>query len=228
MRILLIEDDPGIISFLKKGLKAEGYSVAVATDGERGLELARYEDIDIAIIDVLLPKKNGLSVVEELRAVKPDMPIVMLSVCSDTETKVRALESGAVDYLTKPFDFDELLARLRVHLNRAAAVPPWNVLEVGDLRLDIEKRRLYRENTSLQLSAREFTLLKYLFHKQEQVLSRQQILNHVWDFNFDPSSNIVDVYIRHLRGKLEHLGSNVTIETVRGMGYRLRCTSDEA
>lgn len=221
MKILIVEDDGGIVAFLSKGLKAEGFSVQVAKDGTAGSEMGCSEDFDVAIIDILLPDKDGYKVLREIRSAKPDLPVIMLSVKTDTRSKLHAFEGGAVDYVSKPFDFDELLARLRVHMTRDRKGGS-NVLKIGRLLLDLPRRELRCGEKVLKLTAREFALVEYMARNKGLVLTRAQILDHVWEYDFDPHSNIVDVYIRYLREKFSELDGSVEIETVRGMGYRLR------
>ncbi|MFQ5512127.1 MAG: response regulator transcription factor [Candidatus Krumholzibacteriia bacterium] len=221
MKILIVEDDKGIVDFLAKGLKAEGYVVRTAPDGETGSAIGCAEDIDMAIIDVVLPGKGGHEVLDDIRAKSPDLPVIMLSVVAETDSKLRAFGRGAVDYITKPFDFDELLARVRVHMKRNER-DRGDLLTAGKWQLDLTYRELRCEGKVIKLTAREFSILEYLFRNKGKVLSRAQILSHVWDYNFDPQSNIVDVYIRFLREKLAVIDGGAEIETVRGMGYRLK------
>jgi DNA-binding response OmpR family regulator len=220
MKVLIVEDDKGIIDFLSKGLRGEGYSVRTAEEGKSGVQIGWSEDLDAAIIDVVLPDMSGHDVLSRLREAKPELPVIMLSVIGETDAKLRAFDRGAVDYITKPFDFDELLARLRIHIARTHT-QAGEVLKAGNLELSLPYREMRCGEKILRLTAREFSLLHYFFRNVGRVLTRAQILNHVWDYGFDPQSNIVDVYIRYLREKLAEIDCNVEIETERGMGYRL-------
>ncbi|HEX7098386.1 MAG TPA: response regulator transcription factor [Acidimicrobiia bacterium] len=216
-RILIVEDEPGISSFLEKGLQAAGYSTLVVEDGRTAAYAARDGDFDLLILDLGLPGLDGHEVLSEIRARGERMPVIILTARSGVEDTVAGLEGGADDYVTKPFSFEELLARVKVRL-RDRGTRETLELRVGDVTLDLRTRRARVGDVEVELSAREFSLAELLFRHPDQVLSRQQILSHVWGYDFDPGSNVVDVYIRYLRNKL---GPDL-IETVRGMGYRLR------
>jgi two-component system copper resistance phosphate regulon response regulator CusR len=216
-RILIVEDEPGISSFLEKGLQAAGYSTLVVEDGRTAAYAARDGDFDLLILDLGLPGLDGHEVLSEIRARGERMPVIILTARSGVEDTVAGLEGGADDYVTKPFSFEELLARVKVRL-RDRGTRETLELRVGDVTLDLRTRRARVGDDEVELSAREFSLAELLFRHPDQVLSRQQILSHVWGYDFDPGSNVVDVYIRYLRNKL---GPDL-IETVRGMGYRLR------
>jgi DNA-binding response OmpR family regulator len=216
MRILTVEDDPGILRMLERGLTAAGYQVVSATSGGDGATLATDEGIDLVLLDISLPELSGHEVLSRIRSRRPGLPVLMLTARDDLETKVRALDGGADDYLTKPFAFDELLARIRA-LTRRSDQASSATMEVGDVRLDLLGRRAWRGDRPIELSNREFTLLEYLLRHPGQVLSRTQILFAVWEYDADPSSNVVDVYVRYLRRKL---GEPMPISTVRGAGYR--------
>lgn len=216
-RILIVEDEPGISSFLEKGLQAAGYSTLVVEDGRTAAYAARDGDFDLLILDLGLPGLDGHEVLSEIRARGERMPVIILTARSGVEDTVAGLEGGADDYVTKPFSFEELLARVKVRL-RDRGTRETLELRVGDVTLDLRTRRARVGDDEVELSAREFSLAELLFRHPDQVLSRQQILSHVWGYDFDPGSNVVDVYIRYLRKKL---GPDL-IETVRGMGYRLR------
>jgi DNA-binding response OmpR family regulator len=216
MRILAVEDDPGILRMLERGLTAAGHQVLTATSGEDGALMATDEGVDVVLLDISLPELSGHEVLARIRSRRPELPVLMLTARDDLETKVRALDAGADDYLTKPFAFDELLARIRA-LTRRSDQATGGALEVGDVRLDLLGRRAWRGERTIELSNREFTLLEYLLRHPSQVLSRTQILFAVWEYDADPSSNVVDVYIRYLRRKL---GDPSPIATVRGSGYR--------
>lgn len=216
-RILIVEDESGISSFLEKGLQAAGYSTLVVEDGRTAAYAARDGDFDLLILDLGLPGLDGHEVLSEIRARGERMPVIILTARSGVEDTVAGLEGGADDYVTKPFSFEELLARVKVRL-RDRGTRETLELRVGDVTLDLRTRRARVGDDEVELSAREFSLAELLFRHPDQVLSRQQILSHVWGYDFDPGSNVVDVYIRYLRNKL---GPDL-IETVRGMGYRLR------
>ncbi len=216
-RILIAEDEPRIISFLEKGLKANGYSTLVAETGTLAAEMARDTDFDLLILDLGLPELDGQSALRRIRERGERLPIIVLTARTGIEDTVNGLDGGADDYVTKPFRFDELLARIRVRL-RDGGETETTVLRAGDVSLDLRTRRATVGERSVELTAREFTLAETFLRHPDQVLSREQLLSHVWGYDFDPNSNVVDVYVRYLRRKL---GDQV-IETVRGMGYRLR------
>jgi two-component system, OmpR family, response regulator len=220
MRILIVEDERPIAEFVKRGLEAEGYSIACAHDGEEGLALARTGDFALIILDVLLPKLSGLEVVEKVREGDEAIPVIMLTALAETEDVVTGLDLGASDYLTKPFAFAELLARVRAHLRQPGQVKTTS-LEVGRITLDFRTRAVYRAGRGVKLTAREFELLAYLMRHTDQVLSRTQILNAVWGYDYDPGTNVLDVYIGYLRRKLAEADGDAPIETVRSAGYRL-------
>jgi DNA-binding response OmpR family regulator len=221
MRILAIEDEPAILRMLERGLTASGHQVLTAENGEDGVILATDEGVDLVLLDISLPGMSGHDVLPRIRARRPELPVLMLTARDDIGNKVRALDAGADDYLTKPFAFEELLARIRA-LTRRADQSSAATLEVGDVRLDLLGRRAWRGDRPMELSNREFTLLEYLLRHAGQVLSRTQILFAVWEYDADPSSNVVDVYVRYLRRKL---GDPSPISTVRGAGYRYDAAS---
>jgi DNA-binding response OmpR family regulator len=214
MRILVIEDEARIQSFLARGLEAEGYTVVAAGDGRAGLELATGARWDLVVLDLLLPGLNGLQVLRELHSSKPDLPVVILSARADVQTKLRGFELGAADYVAKPFSLDELLARLR----GAGAFGDEHVLRAGNIVLDVARRRARVGERTADLSDREFRLLHHLLVRAGEVVSRERLLAEVWGYDFDPGSNVVDVCVRRLRQKL---GPDAAIETVRHAGYRL-------
>ncbi len=216
-RILIVEDEERIASFLAKGLRAQGYVTDIAATGSDGLARALSGDADLVILDIGLPDRDGFSVLRELRQYDRRLPVVILTARDDVEDKVAGFDEGANDYVTKPFKFDELLARVRVRLREGERAPAETVMRVGDLALDLRTRRARVGQREVELSAREFALAELLFRHPGQVLSREQILNNVWGYGFDPGSNIVDVYIGYLRKKL----GRDSITSVRGMGYRL-------
>jgi DNA-binding response OmpR family regulator len=215
-RILIAEDDPLIGSFLERGLRANGYSTFLADDGEQAQRLGLTEEFDLLILDMGLPMREGFHVLQELRSRGNTVPVLVLTGRSERDV-VMCLEAGADDYMRKPFHFEELLARVRTRL-RGAGTEQQYVLSAGDVRLDLRTRRATIGDRTVDLTAREFALLDTLLRHAEQVLSREQLLSHVWGYSFDPTSNVVDVYVNSLRKKL---GPGI-IETLRGAGYRLR------
>ena len=215
-RILIAEDEPRLASFLEKGLRANGFATTVAADGARAALLARDDEFDLLVLDLGLPVKHGTEVLRELRAAGQRMPVLILTARDDVSDKVAGLEGGADDYMTKPFRFEELLARVRARLRDERTVEP-TVLRAGKITLDLRTRRAGTDGRAVDLTAREFTMLEVLIRHAGQVMSREQLLSHVWGYDYDPGSNVVDVYVGYLRKKL---GSG-SIETVRGMGYRL-------
>jgi two-component system copper resistance phosphate regulon response regulator CusR len=215
-RILIAEDEPRIASFLEKGLRANGFTTTVTEDGREALHLADSEDFDLLILDVGLPGRDGFSVLRELRARGRRLPVVILTARDSVEDTVAGLEGGADDYVPKPFRFEELLARVRARLRYDHSPEP-TVLRVGEASLDLRTRRLSVGHRTVELTAREFGLADMFFRHPGQVLSREQLLSHVWGYDYDPGSNVVEVYIRYLRQKL----GEPWITTVRGMGYRL-------
>ena len=219
MLILIVEDDPAIVRFLQRGLAAHGHSTLVAEDGEEGARMALEEGVELVLLDIMLPRLDGQQVLKRIRLRRPGLPVLMLTARDEVQQKVAALDGGADDYLTKPFDLDELLARVRA-LTRRSDQPWSSVMEFGDLRADLRSRRVHRGDRQVDLSSREFALLEYFMRHPGQVLSRQQILSAVWDYSFDPGSNVVDVYVRYLRSKLDHRGGPSVVQTVRGAGYR--------
>ncbi|MGH3024724.1 MAG: response regulator transcription factor [Gaiellaceae bacterium] len=215
-RILIVEDEERIASFLEKGLRANGFTTDVAADGDSGFARASSGRYDLVVLDVGLPGMDGFQVLRELRRVGSQVPVVMLTARDAVEDTVAGLEGGADDYVTKPFRFEELLARVRVRL-RGDRAPEETVLASGGASLDLRTRRLTVDGADADLSAREFALAEMFFRHPGQVLSREQLLSHVWGYDFDPRSNVVDVYVGYLRRKL----GKVRIASVRGMGYRL-------
>jgi DNA-binding response OmpR family regulator len=218
MRILVIDDEPRILGFLARGLTAEGYSVDVADNGVDALRAARQNGYDLVLLDLLLPGVDGLSVLQALAHIHPDMPVVIVSARSDLPTKLRGFGLGAADYLSKPFSVDELLARVRVQLRKAHHTENDHVLRVGTIVLDVARREACIDGDVAQLTDREFRVLHQLVEHAGEVLSRERLLSEVWGYHFDPGSNVVDVCIRRLRMKL---GADASIETLRHVGYRL-------
>lgn len=217
-RILIAEDDAGVSSFLQKGLRAVGYTTAHAADGETAMMLARSDAFDLVLLDIGLPEMDGFTVLARLRGEGVRTPVIVLTARDGVEDTVAGLEGGANDYVCKPFQFAELLARIRLRLGDAVAQGPAATLHEGDLILDLRTRRVEVAGTVVDLTSREFALLEVFMRHRGQVLTREQILGHVWGYDFDPASNVVDVYVRAVRGKI---GSD-RVETVRGAGYRLR------
>lgn len=219
-RILIAEDEARIASFIEKGLRSHGFTTTIAVDAQAALDVALGSEFDLLILDLGLPGKDGLEVLEELRGQGEHFPIIILTARDDIQDKVNGLEAGADDYMTKPFRFEELLARIRVRLrnNSPHGTKDEMRLNIGDISLDLRTRKVKIGDEVIELPAREFTLAETFFRHPGQVMSREQLLDRVWGYDYDPGSNIVDVYVGYLRKKL---GSDL-IETVRGMGYRLR------
>jgi two-component system copper resistance phosphate regulon response regulator CusR len=215
-RILVAEDEPRIAAFLDKGLRANGFAVTVVDDGNDAFDLADSDDFDLLILDVGLPGRDGFAVLRDLRARGRRLPVIILTARDSVEDTVAGLEGGADDYVAKPFRFDELLARVRVRL-RSDGTSEATVLTVGAAALDLRTRRLSVEGRTVELTAREFALAETFFRHPGQVLSREQLLSNVWGYDYDPGSNVVEVYVRYLRQKL----GEARITTIRGMGYRL-------
>jgi heavy metal response regulator len=221
MRILLVEDDKKVASFIRKGLEEEGYAVDVAADGEAGLFMGLDRLHDLIILDVMLPKKPGFQVLRELRQAKVATPVLMLTARDTVEDKVQGLDAGADDYLTKPFVFAELLARVRALLRRRAEARSPR-LQVADLVLDPATRSVTRGGQPITLTNREFALLEYLMRNAGRVLTRTAITEHVWDYDFDSGTNVIDVYVNYLRKKIDASHEPKLLHTVRGAGYVLR------
>ena len=219
MRVLIVEDDPAIVRFLERGLAAHGHQAVTADNGRDGVQMAADETVDFVLLDIMLPGMDGQEVLRRIRARRPGLPVLMLTARDEVRDKVSALDGGADDYLTKPFDLEELLARMRA-LVRRADQPEASRIQIGDLKMDLRSHRVWRGEKLVELSSREFALLEYFARHQGQVLSRQQILSAVWDYSFDPGSNVVDVYVSYLRNKLDRRGAPSLIATVRGAGYR--------
>jgi len=219
MRILLVEDDAKIASFVQKGLKAAGFAVDLADDGETGLHLAFTEPYDAAVVDIMLPERDGLSLIEELRRAGIKTPVIILSAKGSVDDRVRGLQTGSDDYLAKPFAFSELLARVQALIRRNSGAVEPSRLTVNSLTLNLITRDVYREGRKIELQPLEFSLLQYLMRNAGRVVSKTMIMEHVWDYHFDPQTNVVESRIYRLREKIDKDFSEKLIHTVRGVGY---------
>lgn len=222
MRILLVEDDRKIASFIEKGLTSAGFAVDHVSNGEDGLHLALTETYDAAVIDIMLPKLNGLELIEEVRKSGIDTPIIILSARDAIDDRVKGLQKGSDDYLTKPFSFSELLARVQALIRRSSGAKEPTRLEVGGLSINLLNREVVREGEKIELQPREFALLEYLMRNTEKVVSKTMIMEHVWNYNFDPQTNVVEARICKLRDKIDKHFEHKLIHTVRGVGYVLK------
>ena len=220
MEILVVEDETGIADFLARGLEAEGFEVTVASDGVTGERLALSPGTDLVVLDRMLPGRDGIEVLRSIRQVKPALPVIMLTAKGEVADRVEGLDLGATDYMTKPFAFEELLARIRARL-RQADDGSETILEAGGIRLDLLTREATRDGRSIRLPDREAELLAYLMRQAGRVCPREEILSAVWGYDHDPGTNVVQVYVGYLRRKLDTPGSPTPIETVRSVGYRL-------
>jgi len=218
-RILVIEDEPGIVDFLERGLTAQGFEVISALDGPSGIERGVAEDVDLVVLDMMLPGASGLQVLERLHAAKPILPVIALTALGEVDDRVAGLDAGAADYLTKPFSLSELAARIRAQLRIAAQVPQ-TTLAGGGIEVNLLSREVRREDRLVRLSTTEFELLVYLMRNRGHVLNREQILRAVWGYEYDPGTNVVDVYIGYLRRKLSGEEGGAPISTIRSVGYR--------
>lgn len=221
MYILLVEDERRLAQAVRRVLEEEGHTVDVAYDGEEGLAMATETDHDVIVLDIMLPVVDGIEVCRRLRRNKIDTPVLLLTALDGVDDKVRGLDSGADDYLPKPFAFQELLARLRALSRRRVQAREPMELAVGDLKLDLRRRRAERAGRVIDLSPKEFSLLEFLMRNQGRVLTRTQILDHLWGYDYTPDSNLVDVYVAYLRRKVDKAGERPLIRTVRGVGYAL-------
>jgi two-component system OmpR family response regulator len=222
MHVLVVEDDRTIAEFVADGLKREGFAVDVAADGVRGLEMAQAHPYDAAVVDVMLPRLDGLSLVAALRRARVTTPVLFLSARRSVDDRVAGLQTGGDDYLTKPFAFAELLARLQAITRRGAPVVETTRLTVGDLTIDVLTRRVERAGVPIELRAREYALLEYLARHAGRVVSKTMILSHVWNYSFDPGTNVVDVLVFRLREKIDRTFEPKLLHTVRGIGYVLK------
>jgi DNA-binding response OmpR family regulator len=218
--ILVIEDEPGIVDFLERGLRTQGFDVISEYDGAKGSVTALGEDVDLVVLDLMLPGRSGHDVLKTVRDAKPGLPVIVLTALGEVEHRIAGLDAGAVDYLTKPFSLNELAARIRAQL-RAASYAPRTTLTAGDIEVNLLTREVRRAGELVRLSSTEFELLAYLMHNHGHVLSREQILRAVWGYEYDPGTNVVDVYIGYLRRKLRKQDRGAPIVTVRSVGYRL-------
>ncbi|MCU0244175.1 MAG: response regulator transcription factor [Acidobacteria bacterium] len=221
MRVLVVEDSRRLAGIIKRGLLEEGYTVDNAYDGEEAQYMAESTPFDLIVLDIMLPKKDGLAVCRDLRAKNVNIPILMLTAKDSVEDRVLGLDTGADDYLVKPFAFSELLARLRALLRREV-LPRVQKLQVGDLSLDPQSREAWRDGSRMDLTAKEYAILEYFMRRPNAVVTRTMLGESVWDYEFDGLSNIIDVYVRRLRRKIDRDGQDSLIQTVRGSGYRLR------
>jgi len=221
MRILVIEDEKKIADFIKRGLKEEGYAVDSAYDGEAGLFMAKTNEYDLIILDLMLPKMDGVAVCKNLRGEKIATPVIMLTAKDAVKDKVAGLDSGADDYLTKPFAFEELLARVRAILRKKDSGQPAK-LKVADLEIDLYTHKVYRAGKEIELTAKEYALLEYLMRNSGAIVTRTMISEHVWDIDFDTFTNVIDVYINYLRNKIDAGHGKKLIQTIRGRGYMLK------
>lgn len=225
MRALIVEDDGTIADFVARGLREAGFAVDVAADGEAALERTRQQAYDVAVVDLMLPKRDGLAVIDEMRRHAIDTPVLILSARRSVDDRVKGLQAGGDDYLTKPFAFAELLARVQALVRRATRAPEPTTLTVDDVVLDLLSRRITRAGKPIELHRREFALLEYLMRNAGRVVSKTMILSHVWEYNFDPQTNIVDVLVSRLREKIDRPFAKRLLHTVRGVGYVLRAES---
>ena len=221
MRVLVVEDSRRLAGIIKRGLLEEGYAVDNAYDGEEAQYMAESTPFDLIVLDIMLPKKDGIAVCRDLRAKNVNTPILMLTAKDSVEDKVTGLDSGADDYLVKPFAFSELLARLRALLRREV-LPKVQKLQVGELSLDPQSREVWRNGNRVDLTAKEYAILEYFMRRPNAVVTRTMLGESVWDYEFDGISNIIDVYVRRIRRKIDREGQDSLIQTVRGAGYRLR------
>ncbi|MBI4642273.1 MAG: response regulator transcription factor [Deltaproteobacteria bacterium] len=224
MRVLVVEDDDKIASFVRKGLEQAGFAVDHAANGEDGLHLALSEPYDVAVIDLMLPKLDGLSLIQEMRRQKVNVPVIILSAKRSVDDRVKGLQTGGDDYLTKPFAFTELLARVQALIRRASGMTHPTLLTAGELVVDLVSREVIRGDVKIDLQPREFALLEYLLRHAGKAVSKTMILEHIWDYSFDPQTNVVDVLICRLRTKVDRDFEQKLIHTIRGVGYALKAS----
>jgi len=224
MRILVVEDDKKIASFIRKGLEQSGYAVDHVIDGEEALQMAQTNPYDAAVVDIMLPRMDGLSFIEELRRRNISTPVIILSAKRTVDDRIRGLKAGGDDYLTKPFSFSELLVRIHALLRRTSMSPSAVKLTAGDLSMDLVTREVRRGDAQIELQPREFSLLEFFLRNKGAVLSKTVIMEHVWDYHFDPQTNVVDVLVSRLRSKVDRGFDRKLIHTIRGVGYVLKDT----
>ncbi len=222
MRILIVEDDPKISSFLNKGFREVGYAADVAEDGEEGLMLTRQGVYDVIVADLMLPKLDGLGMIERIRAEGLEIPVIILSAKRSVDDRIRGLQAGGDDYMVKPFSFSELLVRIQTLLRRAQRIPQATILQTGDLRLNLMEHTAERDGQAIELQPREFALLEYLMRSPGRVVTKTAILEHVYDYSFDPQTNVVDVLVCRLRNRIDKPFDSKLLHTVRGVGYVLK------
>lgn len=224
MNLLLVEDEPSVVSVVSRGLAEEGFAVSVAPDGQIGLEMATHNHFDLMILDIMLPGINGLELCKLIKNIKPNVPIIMLTALGTTENVVKGLDNGADDYLTKPFKFAELFARIRTLLRRynGASISQDQIINIADLQLNLTAKTVKRNDTEVTLTATEYRLLEYLAKNKSKILSRIDILENVWDIDFNLGTNVVDVYVNYLRKKIDKDASQKLIHTAVGLGYVLK------
>ena len=222
MRVLVVEDDKKIASFVMNGLRQAGFAVDHAGDGEEGVHLAMHESYDAAIIDIMLPRLDGLSLIDEIRRSGVKTPVLILSARRTVDDRVKGLEAGGDDYLTKPFAFSELLARVQALIRRSSGSTGATYLKTGDLSMDLLTRRVVRSGVDIELQPKEFSLLEYFMRNEGRVVSKTLIMEHIYDYNFDPQTNVVDVLVCRLRNKLDKDFDIKMIQTIRGVGYVLK------
>ncbi len=221
MKILVVEDEKKVASFLKKGLEQEYYTVDVANDGKAGLDLSLTEEYDLMILDIMLPLMDGIALLKEIRNAKIETPVLLLTAKGATEDKVEGLDSGADDYLPKPFAFEELLARVRALIRRKDKVKNL-LLKADDLTLDTQTHKVKRGDSEISLTPKEYSILEYLLRNKNHVISRMKLTEHVYEYQFDPDTNVIDVYINKLRNKIDKYSSQQLLHTIRGIGYMIK------
>jgi len=221
MRILIVEDDRQTAQFISKGLRQEGFAVDHASNGEDGLHLAMTEPYDVAVIDIMLPRLDGLSLIDEMRRNGREVPVIVLSARSSLDARIKGLRVGGDDYLVKPFAFSELVARIHALIRRATRAGEPTALSVGNLKMDLARRKVFRGDVEIDLQPKEFALLEYLMRNTGRVISKTMIMEHVWDYNFDPRTTVVESRVCHLRNKVDRPFGDNLIHTIRGVGYVL-------